>query len=472
LPEYKILYRDKENVLMNRIIKGYVVFFSLLCVILFSLCTVRADGESEKYVRIGLMFRDSSINVNTAVESFELSSDNGLKIGYQKKNKFVELLEVSPAEKITVKADKNSSDRIIVLSSQGNALLEHDNRDGFLQFCPKASRKSKLIRVNGNTYRGDIEVRRLAESDMTVINVLPLEQYLYGVVPGEIQASSHIEALKAQAVAARTYTLHNLGKHSKLGFDLCNTTSCQVYKGYSAEHPSTNEAVNETEGEKILYNGELAQVFYFSSSGGMTEDVENVWSTPLPYLRSVVDKYESGDSWNYNWEATYSAAKIKEIMLSRGYDLGDIISVKITKTAPSGRALELVIEGTKDERIYVKSGTRSVLSLLHSQWYKIFTDADVSAIDKKSETVSVQLGGSKIVTSSGIKLLNASAPSLTIIGESRKKDVPLIPTVYTFKGKGWGHAVGMSQEGAKGMANAGFKYDEILTHYFQGTTIE
>jgi len=466
-----MLYKDKENVLMNRIVKGYAMLFSLLCVFLFSLCTASADSQSEKYVRIGIMFRDSSINVNTAVESFELSSDKGLEIGYQKKDKFVELLEVSPGEKITVKADKNSSDGIIVLSGKGDVLLEHDNRDGFIMFSPKASTKSKLIKVNGTIYRGEIEVRRLAESDMTVINVLPLEQYLYGVVPGEIQASSHIEALKAQAVAARTYTLYNLGKHSKLGFDLCNTTSCQVYKGYSAEHPSTNKAVDETEGERILYDGELAQVFYFSSSGGMTEDVENVWSTPLPYLRSVEDKYESGNSWNYNWETTYSAAKIKEIMLSRGYDLGDIISIKITKTAPSGRALELVIEGKKDERIYVKSGTRSVLNL-NSQWYEIFTDADVSVIGKKAEPVSVQLGGSKVATSKGIRVLNADNQSLTVIGESRTKDVPVIPTVYTFKGKGWGHAVGMSQEGAKGMAEAGFKYDEILTHYFQGTTIE
>jgi stage II sporulation protein D len=458
---------------MNQVIKCYTRVLVLLCIILFSFCTVNADDdEHAKIVRIGLLFRDPGINVNTAVESFDLSSEKDLKVGFYKKDEFVELLEVPSFDNITVKSDKDNSNRITVLSANGDVLLEHDNREGFLQFCPKAGKKSKLIKLNGNTYRGDIEVRRLNGSDMTVINVLPLEQYLYGVVPGEIQANSHIEALKAQAVAARTYTLYHLGKHSNLGFDLCNTTTCQVYKGYSAEHPSTNEAVDETEGEKIIYDGELAQVFYFSSSGGMTEDVENVWSTPLPYLRSVEDKYESGNSWNYNWEATYSADKIRETMLNKGYDLGDIVSVRITKTASSGRAVELVIEGTKDERIFVKSGTRSALSLLNSQWYRIFTDADVSVIGRKSEAVSVQLAGGKVATSSGIKLLKAREDGITVIGERQEKVVPLMPTVYTFKGKGWGHAVGMSQEGAKGMADAGFKYDKILTHYFQGTTIE
>lgn len=366
-----------------------------------------------------------------------------------------------------------SANRVVVLSNKGEIALMFDSSSVFLQVRPSPENDPYIIKVNGTAYRGDIEVRRLGQSDMTVINILPLEHYLYGVVPGEIEAVSHPEALKAQAVAARTYTLNNIGKHEKHGFDLCNTTSCQVYKGFSAEMPSTNMAVDETKGKRVTYNGKLARVFYFSSSGGRTEDVENVWGTPIPYLRSVEDKYESGKSWNYNWESTYTAAKIKETMLARNYDLGDIVSIKISKVAPSGRVTELVIKGTKGERVYTRSGTRSVLGLLQSQWYRIFTDADVSVRGNGEENTKTQLGGSKVITAGGVKTLNADGNYLTVLGgKSRKKNVPVTPQVYTFKGKGWGHAVGMSQEGAKGMANAGFKYDEILMHYFQGTKVE
>ena len=373
----------------------------------------------------------------------------------------------------TYKVVEPSDSRVVIFSNDGDVKLMFESDENFLRVMPLAKKNQQVIKVNGVRYRGGIEVRRIKGSDMTVINVLPLEHYLYGVVPAEIEASSHPEALKAQAVVARTYTLNNLGKHGNLGFDLCNTTHCQVYKGVSAEADSTNEAVDDTEGETVMYKGERAQVFYFSSSGGRTEDVENVWSTPLPYLRSVEDKYESGKSTNYIWESTYSAAKIKEIMLERGYDLGDIVSVKITKTAPSGRVTELVIKGTKGERVYTKSGCRSVFRTLCSQWYTITTDADVSVKAGDGENVKTTLAGSKVITAGGVKTLDAGGKPLIVVGaKNSKRSVSATPQVYTFSGRGWGHGVGMSQEGAKGMANAGFKYDEILRHYFQGTTIE
>ncbi|HPD00328.1 MAG TPA: SpoIID/LytB domain-containing protein, partial [Acetivibrio sp.] len=220
------------------------------------------------------------------------------------------------------------------------------------------------------------------------------------------------------------------------------------------------------------YNGKPASVFYFSSSGGRTEDVKNVWgSDGYPYLISVEDKYESGDSWHYNWEVSFTAQKIKQIMIDRGFNLGDILGIFITKRSEAGRATEVVVKGSKDERIYTNGSTRSFLSL-DSQWYEITTDADTLVMGVEGEPVKTQLGGKKVMTASGLKTISASGNSVSVVSSGSIKKIPIIPTIYTIIGKGWGHSVGMSQEGAKGMAKAGFTYKEILAHYFAGTKVE
>ena len=183
---------------------------------------------------------------------------------------------------------------------------------------------------------------------MTLINVLPMEEYLYGVVPCEIQAGSHPEALKAQAVAARTYTVNNLKKYERLNFNMCATTYSQVYRGFNGEAGATSKAIDDTRGEIVTYEGKPASIFYFSSSGGKTEDVKNVWgSDGYPYLVSVEDKYESGKSWHYNWENSFTAQRIKEIMVGRGFNIGDILGIHITKRSEAGRAVEVVLRGSK-----------------------------------------------------------------------------------------------------------------------------
>ncbi|MFZ5985978.1 MAG: SpoIID/LytB domain-containing protein [Bacillota bacterium] len=369
-----------------------------------------------------------------------------------------------------------SPTRITAISKTGQVMLMFDSAAAVFQVHPSPKNVPNVLRINSDDkkrFRGGLEVRRLTGSDMTVINVVPTEQYLYGVVPYEIEASSHPEALKAQAVAARTYTLNNMKKYSRLDFNLCTTVYSQVYKGFAGETVSTNKAVDDTKGKILTYNGKPAAVFYFSSSGGRTEDVKNVWgSSDYPYLKSVEDKYESGKSWRYTWEVTYTAQKIKQIMTERGFNLGDIVGIYITKKSEAGRATELVVKGTKDQRIYTNGSTRSFLSL-DSQWYTISTDADVTVKGQGSEPLKTQLAGKKVMTASGLKTINSTSNSVSIVSSGNvKRTVALVPTTYTFTGRGWGHAVGMSQEGAKGMANAGFKYEQILTHYFTGTKVE
>ena len=171
---------------------------------------------------------------------------------------------------------------------------------------------------------------------MTLINIVNIEQYLYGVVPAEIEADAPLEAIKAQAVAARTYTYRNINRYSKWGFDLVDTVDSQVYRGYDGERATTNQAVNETKGKKMLYNGSLAQVFYFASSGGMTANVKEVWGSEIPYLVSVPDPYESQTSYRYIWEKTLTAEEIKKILFISGVEIGDIVSVSAEEYSPQG----------------------------------------------------------------------------------------------------------------------------------------
>lgn len=366
-----------------------------------------------------------------------------------------------------------NSSNIVITSDTGEVITVLSTGKGSLQIHPSIENNPKVLNVNGNNYRGIIEVRRLQESDMTVINILPLEEYINGVVPCEIEWDSHPEALKAQAVAARTYALGNLGKYSTLGFDLCNTVSSQVYRGFDYERETTNKAVDDTKGKVIYYDGGLARVFYFSSSGGMTETAKNVWSSEIPYLQSVEDIFEAGNSYNYNWERTLTAAKISNIVASMGNNIGDILGIGVTKFSEGGRVLELVITGDKGEVLLEKSRCRDVLGL-PSQWYDIISDGNVSAWNSNENDVEeIQLLGKNIITNKGLEILNSGENLFSISRDKSVKRLTVAATTdYIFRGKGYGHGVGMSQEGAKGMANAGFDFEEILTHYFVGTYIE
>lgn len=366
-----------------------------------------------------------------------------------------------------------SPSRVVTMAGSGNTMLIFDSTAGVFQVHPNSGNNPYAFNLSdGRKYRGDLEVRRFSGSDMTLINILPFEQYLYGVVPSEIQSGSNTEALKAQAVTARTYSLNNIGKHADLDFELCSTTHCQVYKGLGEETANTNKAVDDTRGKIVMYNGKPAAVFFFSSDGGRTESNKNVWGYDYPYLQSVEDPYESGKSYNYTWEKTYTADKIKEIMIARGIDLGNILNIQITKRSEAGRATELIITGSKSQKTYLRSGTRDVFSL-PSQWYDITTDAGITVKSGTSQNLStLNPIGKYIITSGGVKTIS-SGTNLTVAGKNGIKNASSsVPTTYKFSGRGWGHAIGMSQEGARGMANAGFKYDQILTHYFPGTQIQ
>jgi stage II sporulation protein D len=175
--------------------------------------------------------------------------------------------------------------------------LETLNNETVIYFIP--TDQESYLSYKGTQYRG-IFVLRASPKGLVLVNTLNLEDYLKGVVPEELSPDRFhgFEALKAQAVAARTYAIKNLGSNRNLGFDLCDTPKCQVYGGLSAERAESNRAVEETKGEVALYKGKLINALYTSTCGGMTEDIENVFEGQAqPYLKSTECTYEKQKEW-------------------------------------------------------------------------------------------------------------------------------------------------------------------------------
>ena len=367
-----------------------------------------------------------------------------------------------------------SFNRLVIYDSSFNVLMVYGGADGYMQVWPKQENNPNIISANGRRYRGYLEIRRYSDSDLTVINILDLEKYLYGVVPYEIEADAPLEAIKAQAVAARTYAYRNIGSsiYQKWGFDMVDTVSSQVYKGFDGERASTNKAVDETKGKKMIYNGKLAQVFYFASSGGMTANVKEVWGGEIEYLLSVPDPYESETSYNYIWEKALSAEEIKKILFISNVEIGNILSVSAEEYSPSGRVTKLRITGTLGSITYYNADTRTIFSL-SSQKYTIQSSGNivVKAVDGSLKTLA--LDGRKVVSASGTGTLSAGNNSISVVGSGNKvRSLSMSSDKYVFNGKGWGHGVGMSQEGAKGFARNGYNYEQILKHYYTGITVE
>ncbi len=258
----------------------------------------RLKKSSGWYIQVGAFKKDSSIRkcsrqlaAITDLEPKIVKSSNGF---YLVRLGPFETLSSASALKDTLKMN-GFPDVFIVSSSlkegrQAVYLINGEYDKKLLSRSPIRLKSKGLIKVNGTRYRGEIIIS-LYNGKLNAINVVSVEDYLKGVVPAEMSPNLYpdIEALKAQAVAARTYVYYNLGQFKQMGFDICATQSCQVYKGYDAENDLTNQAVDETAGEIIVYNGKPVNALFTAYCGGHTENVEKVFGgAPVPYLKGVV----------------------------------------------------------------------------------------------------------------------------------------------------------------------------------------
>ena len=280
--------------------------------------------------------------------------------------------------------------------------------------------------IGDRWYRGRAQVIPTANG-VTAINHVDLEQYLYSVLGKEMGKGWPLEALKAQAVAARSYALYQRQNGGKAGYDLGNTQAWQVYEGIDDESLGTQTAVNQTAGQVLINNGQIIEAVFHSSAGGCTENVEDVWVQALPYLRSVTDfdTTSSVASWKEEIDRSRLSAKIPGV--------GEVVSLSPESVSGCGRIKSMLVVGDK--------GKRSMSG-----------DALQAALGLKS-------------TLFRIKPIKATA-----VAPGKDKAQPL-PSAFLIEGRGFGHGLGLSQYGALTLSQRGKNYQEILRHYYQNTTL-
>ena len=258
-------------------------------------------------------------------------------------------------------------------------------------------------------YFGDFQFNRLSGNTLTVANCVELEDYVKGVIPNEMSASWPEEALKAQAVCARTYALKNLESYRVFGFDVTDDTNSQVYRGLHDADAVTDAACEATAGEVLRYDGEICTVYYFAADGGATENSEEVWNeVEIPYLRSVQDPYESEISFYCkSWSASLSHEQFGDVFVEHDSS-GNVRSV------------------TAGDRVFRNDSVREFLVLVGAPY-------------------------------------NSRHFTITMNQET---------DTYSIQGSGFGHNLGMSQWGAMAMAeNHDMTYRDILSFYFTGATV-
>ncbi len=345
----------------------------------------------------------------------------------------------------------DSSGQVLLRSSGPVRLSYEDPADTTILFDVQYGQGTFWAGSEDRMYRGAIELAPRAEG-LTVVNLLKIEEYLYSVLPSEMPSHWPQAALQAQAVAARSYTLANLGRFAARGFDLLGDVSSATYRGLGAETPAGRSAVDATRGLVLMQGGKPLPAYYSANCGGYTDTTESAWGfasslpavpDPLQPQRSARLDPEQLARWlsdrppaycshpdysarsAYRWKLRVSREEI-ERRLEAGSELGRILAIVPARRTLSGRASEVRVVGT--------SGQLTV------HW----------------DAVRWRLGGLR-------SNLFVVEPELGADG---------LPEYFLFTGAGWGHGVGLCQSGAAGMAAVGWSADEILRHYYGGATLE
>lgn len=272
------------------------------------------------------------------------------------------------------------------------------------------------VTVNGKRYRGTIEVTP-ADKGMLVVNELPLEDYLVGLINCEISSQWPIESVKAQAVVARTYAYYQKRARATAPYHLESSVLDQVYDGCEIEDSRAARGVRETAGEILTYGGQPIQAFYHSNCGGRTEVAENVWGVRLPYLKSVDCAYCATNP-SIRWDHVMSLKKLESLLKGAGIAVPGLRDIREGRRNGSGRLIDL--------------------GLMSSEGF----------------TTLPAVTFRKVVGYTAIKSTNFT---VRITGDS-----------VAFSGTGYGHGVGLCQWGAKQRATDGFSYREILAYYYPG----
>lgn len=372
---------------------------------------------------------------------------------------------------------------------------------------------------DGRPYEGDFRLTARG-GRVTAVNSLDVEKYLRGVLGFEVNPKWHLEVLKAQAVISRTFALKQLGRHNSAGFDVCPTDHCQIYRGTAVSNTRTDTAISQTRGQVVTYGGKLAQTYFCSDSGGATADVRDVWGGSIPYLTVRREPFPS-QSPKSNWQTVLTEAEIRKALTRKGLSVGTVRSVSIVKRDSAGRAVSLKFTGTSGSSVMSSAafrtlvGTKNVPSTFFDfsplssapssrrsapqtrNSYSAKTEYDTTPLTPEQDALLESLIHQKRFSAADRvdmlmyperrmhylkKALGQNAentapqlssapprPSLSAAGSGTGK---LEGGKLTLYGRGWGHGIGLSQWGAKAMAENGWSAVQILQFYFPGTKIQ
>ncbi len=287
--------------------------------------------------------------------------------------------------------------------------------------------------VDGIRYRGDI-VLWPDTSTILVVNEVPLEDYIASVLNSEMPSHWPAEALKAQAVAARTYASYHMAHpHDAARFDVFDDTRSQAYNGARSETAAGRQAVDATRGEILTYEGKPLLAYFTANNGGTTADPEAVFGKAFPYLKFVPDSYSSQQQWG-KWTRTFSLAAVEAALQKAGYGITGIRRIIPVKTCPSGRLVELIVEHANGQkRLHTRTEFRRAINM--------YAGSKMQPENLPEILMSIKIAGA------------GSTATLEMTGG------------------GWGHGVGLSQYGAKGMAEQKVPYRKILNTYYPGAQL-
>jgi stage II sporulation protein D len=317
---------------------------------------------------------------------------------------------------VTLAADGAPARRVAPGPGPGRLLV-----DGRSHPSPLRLAAAGAVRVGGAAYRGAIEVHRSA-AGLEIVNEVPLEDYVAGTLHREVSPQWEREALRAQAVAIRTYALHRMAVAPRGNrYDLEASPGDQVYGGLEAETDGARRACLETEGEYLAWSGRPILAAFHSTAGGRTASAEEVWGRPLPYLVSREVAGEAG-SPHSAWRVGVSPAELGGALASAGKPVGSPRALRILERSPSGRVSWLRVDGS--------AGSRTV----------------------SGKTLRAVLGPQRL--------------------KSTLFDVQRAGAGFVFAGAGYGHGVGMSQWGARALARGGTDYRGILARFYPGARLQ
>lgn len=377
---------------------------------------------------------------------------------------------------------KDTSALISCTFDSGKFLINGKEADQFPQIKSNSSSGTISVCLGTRSYRGRIEIGRYnGEKSLKAVNIVNIEAYLLGVVPCEMSSSYGLEALKAQAVCARSYCVANAGYKIKGSvsnpYSISDTATSQVYKGVNVENARTSKAVKQTYGIVIRDTENIViPTYYFSTSGGHTDSIMDIWGYSSNIYKSVFDRYETSPE-KKPWIKKYTLEDFSKHLSDNGFSVGNVQKIISEIITEGGRIYSVTVVGDKGKAVVSGQKLKKIFGLPDIKCKLVMhgTDADSFYIATSRETVQAKAKDTYVITADGTSKLSATGLEQYIVISNNNLTNFLDNTpeegYIWFAGMGNGHGIGMSQSGAAGMADAGYNYKEILHFYYKNIRI-